>query len=264
MKTDIKHTIQTRDLTIGYRTKKSELVIGSNFNVTLQSGKLVCLLGKNGIGKSTLLRTLSRLQPQLKGEIWIDQEKIEHWTAPELAQKISTVFTERIPANNLTVYELIALGRQPYTNWLGKLSEIDHRYINLAISQTQCETLLNKKHHELSDGQLQKVMIARSLAQNTPIITLDEPTAHLDMHHKISLFILLKQLAKKMNKAILVSTHEIHYALEMADELWLMNEQGITSGETEKLIKNNALDELFSTELMRFDALKRQFVFTKD
>jgi len=264
MDTPKQHTITTSNLQIGYRSKKKDLLIASGLNLSLEGGKLVCLLGKNGIGKSTLLRTLSHVQPRLGGEIYIDQQKIEHWTAPELAQKISTVFTERIPANNLSVYELIALGRQPYTNWLGKLNESDLHYINLAIKQTQCEDLLSKKHHQLSDGQLQKVMIARSLAQDTPIITLDEPTAHLDIHHKISLFMLLKRLAKKMNKAILVSTHEIHYALEMADELWLMDENGLQTGATKDLVKAKQIDQLFSSDLVKFDAISRQFVFSKD
>jgi len=130
----------------------------------------------------------------------------------------------------------------------------------LAIEQTKIKDIIHKKHYELSDGQLQKVMIARSLAQNTEIITLDEPTAHLDIHNKIEIFNLLKKLTQKLHKTILISTHEIHLALQLADELWLMNETEIISGKTEDLIANESVAKLFSSDLVTFDLKLKQFI----
>jgi len=277
--------LQAKDLSIGYRNKKNITCISENINLSLHKGNLVCLLGKNGIGKSTLLRTLTRVQPQLSGDILIGEQQLEAIPSADLAKKMSLVLTERIPENNLTVYELIALGRQPYTNWVGTLTEEDHRYIDLAIQQTNIKDIIYKKHFELSDGQLQKVMIARALSQNTEIITLDEPTAHLDVHNKIEIFTLLKTLSnldeptahldvhnkieiftllktlsKELNKTILISTHEIHLALQLADALWLMNEKGIISGDTENLIANESVSKLFTSDLVKFDLKSRQFI----
>jgi len=252
--------LQAKDLSIGYRNKKNITCISENINLSLHKGNLVCLLGKNGIGKSTLLRTLTRVQPQLSGDILIGEQQLEAIPSADLAKKMSLVLTERIPENNLTVYELIALGRQPYTNWVGTLTEEDHRYIDLAIQQTNIKDIIYKKHFELSDGQLQKVMIARALSQNTEIIILDEPTAHLDVHNKIEIFTLLKTLSKELNKTILISTHEIHLALQLADALWLMNEKGIISGDTENLIANESVSKLFTSDLVKFDLKSRQFI----
>jgi len=173
---------------------------------------------------------------------------------------MSLVLTEKIPESNLTVYELIALGRQPYTNWIGKLNDKDCQQINLAIKQVHLENLLDKRHDQLSDGQLQKVMIARALAQDTDLIILDEPTTHLDIHNKIELFTLLKKLSQELHKTILISTHEIHLALQLANELWLMNDDGIISGATENLINDGSVSTLFSSDLITFDVNSKQFI----
>ncbi len=254
------YSIQTSNLAIGYQTKKLQTCVASNINLLLAKGNFVCILGKNGIGKSTLLRTLSKVQEKLSGEILLDGKPLETISTTELAKKMSLVLTERIPDSNLTVYELIALGRQPYTNWIGKLSKEDLQQIDWAIQQTHIKDLIDKKHDELSDGQLQKVMIARALSQNTEIITLDEPTVHLDLHNTIETFTLLKKLSRDFNKTILISTHEIHLALQLADELWLLNEDGITTGKTEELLNNGSVAKLFDSDLMRFDVELRQFV----
>ncbi|MCF6348392.1 MAG: ABC transporter ATP-binding protein [Flavobacteriaceae bacterium] len=255
--------IQTHNLSIGYQTKKNTTCVAEKVNLSLNKGKLVCVLGKNGIGKSTLLRTLTKVQPKLSGEITLDGKKLETIPNAELAKKMSLVLTERIPESNLTIYELIALGRQPYTNWIGNLTDEDKKYIDLAIEQTNIKDIIHKKHYELSDGQLQKVMIARALAQNTEIITLDEPTAHLDIHNKIEIFNLLKKLAQNLHKTILISTHEIHLALQLANELWLMNETEIISGKTEDLIADKSVAKLFSSDLVTFDLKSKQFIMNK-
>ncbi len=252
--------IQTHNLNIGYQTKKNTTCVAKDVNLSLTKGNLVCVLGKNGIGKSTLLRTLTKVQPKLSGEITLGGKKLETIPNIELAKKMSLVLTERIPESNLTVYELIALGRQPYTNWVGTLTDDDKKHIEIAIQQTNSKGFINKKHYELSDGQLQKVMIARALAQNTEIITLDEPTAHLDIHNKIEIFQLLKKMTQKLGKTILISTHEIHIALQLADQLWLMNEKEIISGKTEDLITDKSVSKLFTSDLVRFDLKSKQFI----
>ena len=252
--------LQTKSLAIGYATKKSTIEVAKNIDLLLPKGNITCILGKNGIGKSTLLRTLSNVQSKLFGDILINGKNLERITNNELAKEISLVLTERIPENNLTVYELIALGRQPYTNWVGKLTNEDKIQIEQAIKQTNCQDFIYKNHGELSDGQLQKVMIARALAQNTQLIMLDEPTAHLDIQNKIETFQLLKKLSLELHKTILISTHEINLALQVSDQLWLMNKDGILSGNTNFLIENGSVENLFNSELVTFHSKSKQFI----
>lgn len=264
MKQTTKHIIKTSNLSIGYASKKEVNTIASHLNIELESGNLVCLLGKNGIGKSTLLRTLTKVQPILEGEVLIDDRKLEDLTNPDLAKTLSLVLTERLPDSSLTVYELVALGRQPFTNWIGYLTTNDLEIIQSSFEQTNTQHLMDRKCFELSDGQLQKVMVARALSQNTPIIVLDEPTAHLDLHHTINTFTLLKKLAKDFNKTIIVSTHEINLALQIADELWLMTPSKFIAGKTEDLISNNDLDQLFDSELISFNKTLKQFTINNN
>jgi len=259
MKLSTKHIIQVKDLNIGYTSKKEVKTIASNLNVELDAGNLVCLLGKNGIGKSTLLRTLTKVQPSLKGEIFINSTKLETFNFTDFAKIVSLVLTEQLPDSSLTVFELVALGRQPYTNWIGYLTTEDLCIIQSAFEKTNTKHLMNSKCFELSDGQLQKILIARALAQNTPIIVLDEPTAHLDLHHTINTFSLLKNLASEFNKTIIVSTHEINLALQLADELWLMTPNEFIAGNTEELIANNSIDKLFESDLISFNKTLKQF-----
>jgi iron complex transport system ATP-binding protein len=253
------HIIKTVNLNIGYASKKKVNTIAANLNIELGKGKLVCLLGKNGIGKSTLLRTLTKVQPALSGEIFINNNNLKTLNSIDLAKSLSLVLTEHLPESNLSVYELVALGRQPYTNWVGNLSEKDLKFIDNAFEQTNTKHLINSKYYELSDGQLQKVLIARALAQNTDLIILDEPTAHLDIHHTVETFALLKQLAKEFDKTIIISTHEINLALQLADILWLMTPSNFMADTTENLIKNNCLDQLFDSELISFNKTLKQF-----
>ncbi|MFK5957733.1 MAG: ABC transporter ATP-binding protein [Lutibacter sp.] len=258
-----KHIIKTTNLSIGYTSKKEVKTIASNLNINLNAGNLVCLLGENGIGKSTLLRTLTNVQPSLNGEIFINSNKLENLNNNNLAKMLSLVLTERLPDSSLTVFELVALGRQPYTNWIGYLTTKDLHIIEAAFEKTNTKHLMNSKCYELSDGQLQKVLIARALTQNTPIIVLDEPTAHLDLHHTINTFSLLKNLASEFNKTIIVSTHEVNLALQLADELWLMTPSKFIAGKTSELIKNNDLNLLFNSNLIGYNKNLNQFIITK-
>ena len=263
MKTDDNHIIKTSNLSIGYTSKATVNTIASNLNIEIGKGKLVCLLGKNGIGKSTLLRTLTKVQPALNGEIYINNSNIKALNNLDLSKSLSLVLTERLPESNLSVFDLVALGRQPYTNWVGKLSEKDLQFINAAFEQTNTKHLMHSKYYELSDGQLQKVLIARALAQNTSIIILDEPTAHLDIHHTIETFTLLKKLTKEFNKTIIISSHEINIALQLADELWLMTPSNFVAGKTETLITNNSVNQLFESDLISFNKTLKQFTISK-
>ncbi|MBP6558006.1 MAG: ABC transporter ATP-binding protein, partial [Flavobacterium sp.] len=163
-----KNILTTTSLSIGYHSKKEHRVIAENLNLNLATGQLIALVGANGIGKSTLLRTITGIQKPLKGAVFLNEKNIHDFNSLELAQNLSLVLTEKLPPSNLTVFELIALGRQPYTNWLGNLSSEDYEKINQAIALTHIEHLVTKKHHEISDGQLQIVLIARALAQDTP------------------------------------------------------------------------------------------------
>ena len=250
------------NLSIGYKTKKKKTIVANNMNVSVERGNLVCILGKNGIGKSTLLRTIARVQPKLSGQINLSDRGLESFSSIDLAKKIGLVLTEKVPTGNLTVYELIALGRQPYTNWLGTLTNEDREQVKTSIEKTNLTELIHSRCDELSDGQLQRVMICRALAQNTPIIILDEPTAHLDIQNKMLTFKLLKNLAHQLNKTIIVSTHEAQLALQLADQLWLMTEEGLIDGEPKTLIKNNNINDLFDSNVVYFDGKTHQFLMS--
>lgn len=254
MEKNIKHTIlKTENLSIGYKTKKAETVIASNINLELKKGQLIGLVGANGIGKSTLLRTLTQVQQKLSGAIILNDRPLENYANIDLAKAMSLVLTEQIASKNLSVLELIALGRQPYTNWVGNLSETDKTIINKSITHTNIEELKHKKCFELSDGQLQKVMITRALAQDTDLIILDEPTTHLDMYHKAYILKLLQKLAKETGKTILFSSHEIDLAIQLCDELIVMGEKSIIQNAPKKLIQQGAFNTLFPNDLIVFD-----------
>ncbi|WP_367181482.1 ABC transporter ATP-binding protein [uncultured Polaribacter sp.] len=231
--------------------------------MSIEKGKLITILGKNGIGKSTLLKTLSKVHKPISGEVLLNQTNIKNFSEKKIAKKLSLVLTEKLPESQLTVYEIIALGRQPYTNWIDTLSDIDIEKIETAIKNTEIEHLKNKYFYQLSDGQLQTVLIARALAQDTEIIILDEPTAHLDMHQTLKVFSLLKKLVTKTQKTIIISSHEINLSIQLADQIILLNDQFITSGSAEELTKNNAFDNLFPKNLIKFNKTLQQFVINK-
>lgn len=249
-----KHIIlKTEDLSIGYSSKKEQTVVASNINIELQKGELIGLVGANGIGKSTLLRTLTKVQPKLSGEIILNEKPLENHSNINLAKALSLVLTEQVASKNLSVFELVALGRQPYTNWVGKLSDSDLTIVNQALQQTNIDELKHKKCFELSDGQLQKVMIARALAQDTDLIILDEPTTHLDMYHKAYVLKLLQKLVKDTNKTILFSSHEIDLAIQLCDKLIVMTDDNIIIDSPRNLIEKGTFNTLFPKDLIVFD-----------
>lgn len=252
--------LQTQQLSIGYSSKAQTKVIASDISIHLNQGSLIGIVGANGVGKSTLLRTLTGIQKSLTGTVLLNDYTIESFDTLALAQQISVVLTEKLPPSNLTVYELIALGRQPYTNWLGTLSEKDKRQIDLAIDLTEIGHLIHQKHYEISDGQLQKVLIARALAQDTPLIVLDEPATHLDLLHKVSLFKLLKKLSVETQKCILFSTHDIDLAIQLSDEMIVMTGEKVVQDQPCNLITKGIFSSLFQNEFIQFDVTKGKFV----
>jgi iron complex transport system ATP-binding protein len=245
--------LKTNNLSIGYKSKKKESIVASHINIELHKGELVGLIGANGIGKSTLLRTLTNVQQSMSGDVLINNKNLNKLNNNELAKALSLVLTEHITSKNLSVLELVALGRQPYTNWIGNLSKHDKVVVNNAIFKTNIEDIKHKKCYELSDGQLQKVMIARALAQDTDLIILDEPTTHLDMYHKAYILNLLKSLATETNKTILFSSHEIDLAIQLCDKLIVMTKESIIIDSPCNLIEKGAFNTLFPKDLIVFD-----------
>lgn len=243
-------SIQVNGLGIGYDKK----VVAEQISFNLRKGELVGVVGVNGIGKSTLIRTISGFLPKLSGSILVEGKKIETIDSLEIAMKISVVLTEPIASKNMSVKELLALGRQPYTNWLGKLMENDLSIINNSCSLLELESLMDKKCYELSDGQLQRVMIARALVQDTNIIILDEPTTHLDLYHKVHILKLLKQIAHDTHKTILFTSHEIELAIQLCDKILVLDGVKNAFDEPCKLIENKNFDTLFPADLISFDA----------
>lgn len=260
MASEEKHTVlQAKDLAIGYVSKKKKVVISENINFSISEGELVGLVGANGIGKSTLLRSLAGMQPLLNGNIFLNKKTLNSYGTLEMAMQLSIVLTEAPASKNLTVLELISLGRQPHTNWMGSLSAGDSVAIQFALEATDTNSLAQRKCFELSDGQLQRVYIARALAQDTPLIVLDEPTTHLDLYHRANVLKLLKKLAKETKKTIIFSTHEIDLAIQLCDKVIVMAEAATFFDTPKKLIGAGRFNSIFPEEIISFDSETGRF-----
>lgn len=228
--------------------------MASDICAGINSGELTCLLGANGVGKSTLLRTLSAFQPKLSGEIRIQGKEIGSYTDKQLSKVISVVLTEKCDIRNMTSVELIGLGRSPYTGFWGTLSKEDKEVVDHAINLVGISHLAHRMVHTLSDGERQKVMIAKALAQETPVIFLDEPTAFLDFPSKVEMMQLLHQLSRQTDKTIFLSTHDLELALQIADKIWLMDKvNGVTIGTPEDLSLDGTLSSFFARKGIVFD-----------
>ena len=244
--------LTTEQLTVGYPASARTNPVASHLQLSMLPGQLVCLLGPNGSGKSTLLRTLAGMQSPLSGYVQVGAQRLDHLQAQQRAQRLAVVLTEPILAQ-FTVYDLVAMGRYPYTGWLGQLSTNDRQSVENALSVTQTLEFADRLVSTLSDGERQKVAIARAVAQDTPLMILDEPTAHLDVPNRTRVLQLLQALAHQHQKAILLSTHALDLALLLADRLWLMNDGNIRCGTPEDLVLNGALPNVFGREGLAFD-----------
>ena len=247
-------TIRLRDLSIGYSDKHNSKRVAEHLNASIHSGELTCLLGTNGVGKSTLLRTLSAFQPPLGGTIDLLDRPLSTYDDRQLATVIGVVLTEKSDIRNMTVEELVGLGRSPYTGFWGTLKESDRKIVHEAIARVRIEPLTQRMVHTLSDGERQKVMIAKALAQETPIIFLDEPTAFLDFPSKVEVMQLLHNLTHTLQKTVFMSTHDLELALQIADKIWLMDRtNGIAIGTPEDLSLEGKLSSFFSRKGITYD-----------
>ena len=211
-------------LSVGYKVGHA---VVSDINLTLQSGKLASLIGANGVGKSTLLKTLTGFLPKLEGSLLLDGKDISEFSQRALARQTSIVLTQKPEVQNLTVEEIVGLGRSPYTGFFGKLHANDQQIVDESITAVGIEKLKNRMIQTLSDGERQKVMIAKALAQQTPVIFLDEPTAFLDFSSKVETFQLLQRMAHEMGKLVLLSTHDLELAVRFSDTLLQVNGDGL-------------------------------------
>lgn len=249
--------LSTHDLSTGYPDR----TLTSGLDLVLYAGELVCLIGPNGAGKSTLLRSLAGMQPPLAGRIDLNGRRLDAYDRRDLARSLSVVLTERIEAGNLTLRGLVTLGRHPYTDWLGRLTASDHDAIEAAIAAVHAEELADRLLHTLSDGERQKGLIARALAQQPALMLLDEPTAHLDLPHRVEIMRVLRDLAHDTGCTVLLSTHDLDLALRSADRIWLMDSAGtLHTGGPEDLVLGGQFEAAFAREGVPFDAYSGSFL----
>ena len=250
------YIIRTTDLILGYHTHHiNESVINLNIN----PHKMIAVLGNNGSGKSTLLKTLGKHQNAISGKVFIENNDLNHIDYKELSTHISWVTSKLQISEQLSVLDFVALGRQPYTNWLDQLSKNDLQVINESLRLCGIDFIKEKKVSQLSDGQLQLVQIARAIAQDTPVILLDEPTSHLDITNKVKVFKLLKKLTEKYNKSIIFSSHELDLCLQLCDEAICIDKKKITYGSIQNLIDSNTISHLFDSDILKFNSHQNRF-----
>lgn len=259
--------ILLKGLTLGYQTKGRTHIVAENLDVSLHIGELTCLIGANGVGKSTLLRTLAGFQPPLGGTVFIKQpakkpamRNLHHLTAHELSRLVSVVLTTKPEVTNLTVLEMVGMGRMPYTGFWGTLSEEDKKVVEDAMLKVGISHLASRMIQTLSDGERQKVMIAKALAQQTPVIFLDEPTSFLDFPSKVEILQMLRKLARELQKTIFLSIHDVELALQLADKLWLMEKRNngegksnLSIGTSKELASNGSLSRFINRDGIKLD-----------
>lgn len=251
--------LQLNHLSTGYGGR----VVTPDINATLVPGELTSLLGPNGVGKSTLLRTLSTFLPPLQGEIVLQGKTLNRLTALQLSRLIGVVLTERPDVQNMTVRDMVGMGRSPYTGFWGRLTAEDEQYVTEAMKLAGIVALERRMFSTLSDGERQKVMIAKVLAQQTPVILLDEPTAFLDFPSKVEMMRLLRRLAHEMQKIIFLSTHDVELALQLSDRLWIMHPGEVVIGKPAELSENGELTRFIQADGIRFDSALMSYRITE-
>lgn len=251
--------ITLQHLTTGYRLRHRSIAVSQDLCARLPEGKLTCLIGTNGAGKSTLLRTLAGFQSPLDGSVEIDGTPLHELSSQELARTIGIVLTERTAEDGLTVEELVEAGRYPYTGFSGRMSASDRQIVDESLQRTGLTDFRRRPLNTLSDGERQKAMVAKVLAQQTPIILLDEPTAFLDFKAKPALLHLLATLAHEEGKTVLLTTHDLEIALQIADFLWLLTAQGLLADTPRNLSESGDLERCFTSEFASFDRSDMRF-----
>lgn len=257
--------IELENLSVGYSSKNEKSVILKGINAKLEKGKLTCFLGRNGAGKSTLLKTILGVLEPLEGNIKVSGKILHEISANERSKKISAVLTDVVRTEHISVEEFVSLGRIPHTNWRGSLDDVDKDHIENSISICEIEDIRSKIISELSDGQLQKVNIARAICQDTDLILLDEPTAHLDVSNKFKVFEILRKLAIDYKKAIFIITHDLELAFQNADMLWVIDKNGdMQSDVTEDLLLDKKIIDSFLTSNFEFDYVSGKFLYKRE
>lgn len=252
--------LKTINLTVGYNSPLLPPI-----DVEVNSGEVIALLGMNGIGKSTLLKTLTAELKPISGEVEICGQKLESYSRKRLASRIAIVTTDRISAGGLTVEEIVSLGRQPHTGWFGHLSGKDKSIVDEAINAVGIVHKKGEYFSRLSDGEKQKTMIARTLAQEAPLIILDEPFSFLDTASRIEILSLLKRLASEKGVGVVFSSHDVAQAVRMADKIWLADANGgFTHDSPENIVKTNSIGRMFNNRNVIFDSLQNDFILKPD
>ena len=254
---------ETSDLSIGYKTAGRTTTVLANLNLTARHGELVALIGRNGTGKSTLLRTMVALQPPLSGTVMISGNDVFTSDRSSLPRVVSFASTEPFAMHNIKVREVVALGRFPYTNWIGSLTSVDEMSVNEALEATGLMPLADRIIDNISDGEKQRALIARSLAQDTRLLVMDEPTAYLDLPSRYSIVSLLKKLTRERGKCVIYSTHDLDTAINEADKIWLMNEKGVDEGAPEDLMLSRTIARAFESPLLSFSQTSGTFSFVR-
>ena len=263
-------TVRLEHLSIGYHGKRSVKTVAADINASLRGGELTCLLGSNGIGKSTLLRTLAAFQPQLAGEVYMATDdgtecRLADFSDRQRSRMISVVLTEKPDVVQMTVSEIVALGRSPYTGFWGTLSAEDHAVVAESLALVGVSQLAHRQVNTLSDGERQKVMIAKALAQQTPVIYLDEPTAFLDFPSKVEMMLLLRRICRDTGRTVFLSTHDLELALQTADTIWLLdNQTGLVVGTPEELASQGWLNRFVERPGIAFDSQTLSVKITKN
>ncbi len=245
--------IELSNITLGFGSR----TLIESASTRFECGAMTALLGRNGTGKSTLLRAIASLGKPLSGVIRIGGDDVEKLSSEQLARRVAFVNTERIDVEALSVYEIVSIGRSPYTDWMGRMGKEDEAVVRHAIKVAGVEHLANRSVDTLSDGECQRVMIARALAQDTPVILLDEPTSFLDLPNRYELCHLLSDLAHKENKCIIFSTHELDIALSLADSIALVDTPQLVHLTTDEMIHSGSIERLFNSEFVGFDPASR-------
>jgi iron complex transport system ATP-binding protein len=253
--------LSVRDLTTGYHDPRNPpVVLARDLTAELSSAELVCLLGPNGAGKSTLLNTLSGALAPLSGRVFLGDDDVHRLSASARSRRIGVVLTDRVATGLLTSYQVVCLGRHPYTDWLGRLSSRDHEIAVWALEATGASHLKNRFLGELSDGERQRVLVARALAQEPEVLLLDEVTAFVDLPHRVQLMRLLREVARSSGTAVLLSTHDLDLALRTADRLWVLTrDAGLVEGGPEDLVLSGAIEAAFRGDEVEFDRAAGSF-----